>query len=92
LNSSTGKIKLSLDKPIAGWINMKFACQNYQLDSLISFVPNDPVDEIRIALKMLITNSCNTAQVSFHLEPQWYYFNFEKIDTHNFVLKIFFQN
>ena len=83
------KLKVELGTPERGWLPVKLAFGDYDLQFEASDVPANPIDQLITSLRNVI-NGMNT-EVWWHLEPQGYYFEFEKINE-DYKIDICFTN
>jgi hypothetical protein len=92
MNTIHGKIKLKLGIPEHGWLKMRLTCGTYELLDHISDVPNNPIDDLREVLSILVQYPRGMYQVEISLEPAYYYFEFEREESLFSILISFARN
>lgn len=70
------KLKIKLGTPEHGWLPVKIAFEKFDLQFESSYIPANPIDQLILSLRSVIKGI--KAEVWWHLEPQGYYFEFEK--------------
>ena len=72
--------------PSHGWLPVSFKSDVINLDLYASRVLNDPLEECYLGIKRLIAHK--TAEITFWLEPDTYFFYFEPVGVKDFRLTI----
>lgn len=67
-------LKIKIDKPKHGWIPISINYEDFELAFEASDVPNNCINELAGSI-ILASNKIDTS-TNFHLEPDWYIFNF----------------
>ena len=83
------KLTLGFGVPEHGWLTVKIAYNDFRLQFDASDVPENPIDQLVATLRSVI-KGINT-EVWWHLEPEGYYFEFEKISD-KYRFRISFAN
>ncbi|WP_210465382.1 hypothetical protein [Rufibacter roseolus] len=83
------KLKIELGAPEHGWLPVNLAFENFDLQFEASDVPANPVDQLITSLRNVIKGI--KTEVWWHLEPQGYYFEFERIGN-EYSIGIYFAN
>ncbi|RNI28184.1 hypothetical protein EFA69_19120 [Rufibacter immobilis] len=83
------KLKMELGAPEYGWLPVKLTFGDFDLQFKASDVPANPIDQLITSLRNVI-KGINT-EVWWHLEPEGYYFEFERISD-KYRFKISFED
>ncbi|TPE42097.1 hypothetical protein [Pontibacter mangrovi] len=70
------KLSIEFGIPEHGWLPVKIAFNSFRLEFNASGVPANPIDQLISSLRSVIQGI--KAEVWWHLEPEGYYFEFEK--------------
>ncbi|WP_101447498.1 hypothetical protein [Pontibacter ramchanderi] len=81
------KLKIELGTPEHGWLPVKIAFNDFRLEFEASDVPANPIDQLISSLRSVIKGM--KADVWWHLEPEGYYFELEKLSD-EYTLSISF--
>ena len=81
------KLTLEFGVPEHGWLPVKIAFNDFRLEFDASDVPANPIDYLISSLRSVIKGI--RAEVWWHLEPEGYYFDFEKFND-EYTLNISF--
>jgi hypothetical protein len=81
------KLKIEFGQPENGWLPVDLTHRDFQLQFMASDVPFNPIDHLVSCIRQ-ITKGLST-EVWWHLEPEGYYFNFDR-DGDEYKLKIYF--
>ena len=71
------KLSIEFGRPEHGWLPVKIAFNDLKLEFEASKVPANPVDQLISSVRSVIKGI--KAEVWWHLEPEGYYFDFEKL-------------
>jgi hypothetical protein len=81
------KLKIEFGQPEHGWLPVNLRHGDFELQFMASDVPINPIDLLTSAIREITKGI--TTEVWWHLEPEGYYFDFEK-DGDEYKLKISF--
>jgi hypothetical protein len=81
------KLLIKLGQPEHGWLPVELTYGEFELQFTASDIPVNPIDQLISGIKQ-ITKGIST-QVWWHLEPEGYYFHFEK-GSDIFTLRVSF--
>jgi len=82
------KLTLEFGVPEHGWLPIKIAFNDFSLEFEASDVPANPIDQL-ISSLISVTKGLK-AEVWWHLEPAYYYFEFERFGE-EYKINIFLQ-
>jgi len=69
------KLTVRFGVPEHGWLPVMFQAGDFELQFAASNVPNNPLADLCSTLVLVLQGV--SAEVRWHLEPDWYYFRFE---------------
>jgi hypothetical protein len=72
------KLIVRFGVPEHGWLPVYVKADDFELELDVSDVPVNPLEELCSALTLVLQGA--SAEVSWHLEPDWYYFQFDHND------------
>jgi hypothetical protein len=81
------KLSIEFGTPEHGWLPVKIDFNDFKLEFEASDVPANPMDQLISSLRSVIKGI--KAEVWWHLEPEGYYFDFEKF-SEEYTLNISF--
>lgn len=78
MQNSESPFSFELGVPEHGWLPLKLQARNLNLSFEASDVPTDPIEQLISSLIHLSHGVTNPPTVSWHLEPSYYYFDFQE--------------
>jgi hypothetical protein len=71
------KLSIEFGTPVHGWLPVKTVFNDFRLEFEASDVPTNPMEQLISSVRSVIKGI--KAEVWWHLEPEGYYFVFEKL-------------
>jgi hypothetical protein len=81
------KLRIEFGTPEHGWLPVKIAFNDFNLEFEASDVPANPIEQSILSLRSVIKGI--KAEVWWHLEPEGYFLEFKKFDD-DYTLSTFF--
>jgi hypothetical protein len=70
------KLKIEFGQPEHGWLPVDFRQGDFELQFMASDVPVNPIDQLISGIRQITKGI--TSEVWWHLEPEGYYFDFDR--------------